>query len=109
VPGNLGVQSNSVYLSASAANGGTGTGGDINLNGGIGSVGTIFVAAQNLSGAGGASMIGAGGGVISGTSAGSAGTGYGAGGGGGASVNAAGATSGGAGKAGICIIREYGY
>lgn len=111
IGGGLGTQYNTPQVCSTAAAGGSATGGDINIAGGSGTSGTIFstTSTSNLSGIGGASMFGFGGGQVGGTTSGGTGTGYGSGGGGGASVNAGGATQGGVGKAGICIIYEYGY
>jgi hypothetical protein len=92
--------------------GGTGTAGDIQLNGGGGGSGTGDTASLCAGGAGGSSPMGGGGGA-NGTGAGAGGTtgkagGKYGGGGGGASTNGGGsARAGGAGGAGIVIVEVY--
>lgn len=96
--------------SAPAANGqfgagGVASGGDLNVNGGDGHIGTLTGSTNgasgggvNLNGHGGASFFGGGGKAGVGATAGLAGKAYGSGG--------AGGSTGGAGKNGVCIIIE---
>lgn len=103
----------SSFGSHCSANGGTGgiggtaTGGDINIQGESGSVGTgnAGTAGGFVTGGGGNSKFGSGGKPTSG-GGGNAGTGYGSGGSGGSSTTSADA-SGGAGTAGFVILTEY--
>jgi len=94
-------------LLAGGAVGGIGTNGNIvNAQGGHGNYGAL--AASPISGAGGSSLLGAGGMFVSGTSNGVAATSYGGGGGGSSLLaNIAGGASGGAGAGGMIRITEY--
>lgn len=105
--GSAGSASTSGSGGNSGANGGVGSGGDVNVAGASGGGVRIVAGGTNTwTGYGGNSFFGGGGRQTSG-SAGEAGQSYGAGGGGGNSNASGSAVAGGAGKAGIVIVREY--
>lgn len=91
--------------------GGTVSAGDIQSPGATGGAALIFSASSAIGGVGGNSMYGGGGvGAASNSStdtSGSAATGYGAGGGGGINFDNTSAAAGGAGTAGLVIVKEY--
>lgn len=90
--------------------GGTATGGDINVQGDPGYAGTILgVAADNqvVGGQGASSIYGGGGSALPASQAGANGGGFGSGGSGAAGRNTASTFNGGNGTNGVCIITEY--
>lgn len=101
-------------IDAVAKAGGTASGGDINVSGGVGGPGIVFASAaftnaQGFSGLGGTSSYGGGGAAIYTAGDGGAGGIYGSGGGGAAAAGQynANAYAGGAGAAGIIIVEEF--
>lgn len=97
-------------LNTSNLSPGAGSGGDVNVTGGIGNNLFILGSVVSCSGSGGSSYFGPGGyASLAGTtfaSGGKVGYAYGAGGSGGCTASAS-QTTGGAGIAGVCIITEY--
>jgi hypothetical protein len=89
--------------------GGTATGGDINIQGGPGDVSILLnTTLQTASGPGGGSVLGSGGRRREGTNQpGSAGNNYGGGGAGAVTIQGGSATAGGAGAPGVVIVWEY--
>ena len=86
--------------------GGTATGGDVNIAGGIGCVGIQLAYNNILGGNGGSGVLGVGGRAGL-PGAGSNGVGYGAGGGGGSATSVTGNVAGGNGAAGLLIVWEF--
>lgn len=110
VAGNSSVASGTQSITTITANGngGSASGGTINIQGGSGNAGfgdTISCSAFGFGGSGANSLFGAGGGITGGNfSNGNPATGYGSGGGGAAAIGSSTTYSGGAGKQGVVIF-----
>lgn len=101
-------------IDAVSKNGGTASGGDLNISGGVGGPGLVFSAAaftatQAFSGAGGTSSLGGGGAAVYTAGDGGAGGLYGSGGGGGANAFQynTNAQAGGDGAKGLVLVEEF--
>jgi len=103
-PGTAGAQGTSGHILG--GDGGSATGGDINVNGSKGGNADTFDLGSYISGRGANSLLGTGGAEVTSNAAGNAASGYGSGGGGGwgSSGNP---IAGGAGSQGVILLTEY--